>query len=58
MSDQLLTEDDVAAIFNVSPHTVRKWRQRGVIVCIKIGQTVRYEQDEVDRVMSEARQAV
>lgn len=34
---ELLTIDDVAALFQVSPKTVRRWIQAGELVAAKLG---------------------
>ena len=34
---KLLTIDDVAALFQVSPKTVRRWIQAGELVAAKLG---------------------
>jgi excisionase family DNA binding protein len=52
--DELLTVDEVASIFKVSPATVRKWRSnkegpRG----FRAGKYVRYRQSAVDTYIAE-----
>lgn len=45
----LLTEQQVADIFGVTVHGVKKWRLKGLIGYIKIGKTIRFEEAEVNR---------
>ncbi len=35
--DYLLTEEQVAELAKVSPHTVRHWRQAGMLPFVKVG---------------------
>lgn len=46
--EALLTEADVAEMMGVTTHAVRKWRTRGLITFIRVGQTVRFEPAEVE----------
>lgn len=47
MTERLLTQQELADLFNVTVEAVRKWRQRGKISFIRVGNTVRFEQCEV-----------
>jgi excisionase family DNA binding protein len=49
MTDELLTVDDVAQIWGVSPWTVRHWVSEGKIKYVKKGNLVRFEPLEVQR---------
>ena len=44
---RLLTEREVAAIFTVSPRTVRRWAIAGELTAIRIGGVTRYREDEI-----------
>lgn len=43
----LLTQEDVANIFGVTVHAVRKWRRYHQIPYIRIGQTIRFDPEDV-----------
>lgn len=43
--ERLLTQQDVAEYFGVTIHAVRKWRQKGLLPFILVGQSVRIEPD-------------
>lgn len=47
LPETLLTEQQVADMFGVSTHAVRKWREKGLISFFRIGKTVRFDQEEV-----------
>jgi excisionase family DNA binding protein len=49
MSDQLLTPDEVADLFDVSPQTLASWRTTGRydLPFLKIGRLVRYRASDV-----------
>jgi excisionase family DNA binding protein len=40
--DSLLTERDVAAMFQVTPRTVRRWARAGELPCVRLGGVTRY----------------
>lgn len=42
MPDTLYSQADVAAMFGVTIHAVRKWRAQGKIAFIRINETVRF----------------
>lgn len=44
---RLLTEREVAAIFAVTPRTVRRWATSGDLHPVRIGGVTRYREDEV-----------
>jgi excisionase family DNA binding protein len=44
-----MTQEEVAAMFGVTIHAVRKWRSKGLIPYMRIGKTVRFDRNEVDR---------
>jgi excisionase family DNA binding protein len=45
----LYTTREVAEMFRVSSMTVYRWRDKGLLPCIKIGGTVRYRASDVKR---------
>jgi hypothetical protein len=48
LDTQLLTEERVAWIWNVSPRTIRAWREEGKVACVKKGKNlVRYQPSDV-----------
>jgi len=50
LQTQLLTEERVAWIYNVSPRTVRDWRRQRKLPCLKMGKNiVRYQPSDVAR---------
>jgi len=51
----LFTVDEVAAIFRVTPRTVRQWTTDGVIDRIRIGGTVRYRRADVEALVTHGR---
>lgn len=53
----LLTEQDVADLFGVSPSAVRKWRSQGKIAFIKVNNTVRFETAEIESFIERNRQS-
>ena len=57
MTPELLTEEQVAAIFGVTRHAVRKWRRERKIGFIKVNNTVRFTRSEVNSFMHRNRQA-
>ena len=48
----LLTRREVAAKLRVSPRTLKRWRDSGIVKCIKIGNTIRYKQDEIENLLT------
>lgn len=50
----LLTVDEVAAIFQVSPYTVRSWAREGVIPSVKVAgmKGVRFRRDDVEKLLA------
>ena len=47
ISERFLTADELAAILNVSAHTIRKWRIQGKIPYYKLGRSLRFRVSEV-----------
>lgn len=49
---ELLTDKQVAAIFQVNRATVSKWARDGFLPAVKVGKgTTRYRRDDVERLM-------
>lgn len=46
------TEIEAAEHARVSHNTIRRWRDRGLIVGYKVGRTVRYDLTEVDELIT------
>jgi len=46
--DELLTEQDVAARYYVSVHTVRRWRRQGLLGYLKIGRLPLYRASDLE----------
>lgn len=59
MGDTKLPEypriEDVAAAFNVSPRTIKRWLSRGIIPYHKLGKTIIMQRDEIEGVLNQAR---
>lgn len=47
MPDRLYSQDDVAAMFGVTVHAVRKWRAQGKIAFIRVNETVRFTDEAI-----------
>lgn len=48
---ELLTADQVAAIFQVHRATVSRWGTEGLIPTVKVGSVVRYRRGDVERLI-------
>ena len=48
---RLYTANDIAEMFSVARSTVDSWARQGIITKIKIGKCVRFNVDEVERLM-------
>jgi excisionase family DNA binding protein len=48
-----MTQEEVAAMFGVTIHAVRKWRQWGWIEFIRVGRTVRFQREQVEKFMAD-----
>ena len=52
----LLTSNEIAERFKVSPHTVYTWRKRGLLRAYKLGGgAVRFEEADVQQFMNDSR---
>ena len=47
----LMSEREVAEYLKVSRRTVVNWKQRGIIPYFKIGRTIRYSREQIDRAL-------
>jgi excisionase family DNA binding protein len=47
-ADRLLTENEVASITRVEPHTIRDARRRGELTCVRVGRFPRFRRRDVD----------
>jgi excisionase family DNA binding protein len=52
-----LTEAEVAQLFGVTTHAVRKWRNQGKLGYIKVGKTIRFDPEEIAAFIRRNRQA-
>lgn len=48
---RLYTANDIAEMFSVARSTVDSWARQGILTKIKIGKCVRFNVDEVERLM-------
>lgn len=48
---RLYTANDIVKMFSVARSTVDSWARQGIITKIKIGKCVRFNVDEVERLM-------
>lgn len=56
MSDlKMLTQDDVAALFNSHRDTVAMWREIGIIRATKTGRCYMFSQEEIRRFQNDYR---
>jgi excisionase family DNA binding protein len=46
-----MSEREVALYLKVSARTIVNWRQRGIIPFFRIGRTIRYSREQVDRAL-------
>lgn len=46
--DQLMTAQEVAALLNLSPKTVYRWGDEGILPRIKMGRNVRFRRSVVE----------
>ena len=47
----LMSEREVALYLRVSARTLVDWRQRGIIPYFRIGRTIRYSREQIDRAL-------
>ena len=49
----LMSEREVAVYLKVSARTIINWRQRGIIPYFRIGRSIRYSRDQIDRALTD-----
>jgi len=54
-TNRLLTKQDVASLFQVSPRTVSRWQSKGLLNPVRINERiVRYPAEQVQALIEEA----
>jgi len=56
LQSNLLSQKETAIFFGITVKTLIEWRKAGVIRAIKINNLVRYDPDEIKRVLRENRE--
>ena len=51
-----MSEREVAVYLKASPRTIVDWRQRGLIPYFRIGRSIRYSREQIDRALIERHQ--
>ncbi len=51
-----MSEREVAVYLKASPRTIINWRQRGIIPYFRIGRSIRYSREQLDRALLERHQ--
>jgi excisionase family DNA binding protein len=51
-----MSEREVAVYLKVSARTIIDWRQRGIIPFFRIGRSIRYSREQLDRALLERHQ--
>lgn len=49
---RLLSRFEVCEIFGIHERTLLRWEQRGLIGVVRVGRTVRFRPDEIDRLLA------
>jgi len=52
----LMSEREVALYLKASARTIINWRQRGLIPYFRIGRSIRYSRNQIDRALLERHQ--
>jgi excisionase family DNA binding protein len=52
----LMSEREAALYLRVSARTIITWRERGLIPYFRIGRSIRYSRDQIDRALMERHQ--
>lgn len=52
---RLLTVNESAEVYGVSPYTIRLWIRKGLLHAIKLGRLVRIQQSELERFINDGR---
>ncbi len=50
MSDNLLTADDLAAVFGVNRRRVMEWQHIHSWPCVRVGRTLRWTPEQVEQI--------
>ena len=58
LNDRLMTLKEVADLLNVSEITVRRYTKKGIIPSFKIGAVVRYDPNEISKVLAAYRRGL
>jgi excisionase family DNA binding protein len=56
VNQNLLSEQQAAEYLNVSLRTIINWRHRGLIPYFRIGRSIRYSREQIDRALMERHQ--
>ena len=48
-----MSEREVAVYLKASARTIINWRQRGIIPYFRIGRSIRYSRDQIDRALTD-----
>jgi excisionase family DNA binding protein len=48
-----MSEREVAVYLKASPRTIINWRQRGIIPYFRIGRSIRYSREQIDRALTD-----
>jgi len=48
-----MSEREVALYLKASARTIINWRQRGIIPYFRIGRSIRYSREQIDRALTE-----
>ncbi len=51
-----MSEREVAVYLKASARTIINWRQRGIIPYFRIGRSIRYSRDQIDRALLDRHQ--
>jgi excisionase family DNA binding protein len=51
--ERLLTDKDVAQIFGITSRAVWGWRQKGLLPYLRVGRTIRFRRQSIDRLLAE-----
>ena len=49
MIEKLYTVKDLAEMLQVTEHSIRRYIREGKLECVRIGNTIRFKQEQLDR---------
>lgn len=52
MNENYLTSKQVATKLQVTPKTLKNWRDKGILSAHKVGRAVRYKESEINKAFS------